>query len=120
VAAGVAHGVFVASSSQPRSQIWIKSLVIGMGVLIVVGFVVVVVELGRRMSTLSGGRPPAAAAFAERVALPPGARIVSVSATADRVIAHVEVPGGPAMAYIVDPRSGALLGTVEFAPGIGR
>ena len=109
----------LASSSQPKSTFLLKSLVIGMGLLIVAGFVVVVVELGRRMSTLSGGRPPATA-FAERVALPAGARIVSVSATADRVIAHVEVPGGPAMAYIVDPRSGALLGTVEFAPGIGR
>lgn len=110
----------MASSSSPRSQVWLKSLVIGMGVLIVAGFVVVVVELGRRIPTLSGGRPPAGAAFAERVALPPGARVVSMSATADRLVAHVEVPGGPAMAYIVDPRSGALLGTVEFAPGIGR
>jgi hypothetical protein len=112
--------VVVASSSQPKSQFLLKSLVIGMGLLIVAGFVVVVVELGRRMSTLSGGRPPAAAAFSERVALPPGARVVSLSATADRVVAQVEVPGGPTMAYIVDPRSGALLGTVEFAPGIGR
>ena len=110
----------MASSSQPRSQVWLKTLVIGMGVLIVAGFVVVVVELGRRIPTLSGGRPPAGSAFAERVALPPGARVVSVSATADRLVAHVEVPGGPAMAYIVDPRTGALLGTVEFAPGIGR
>ena len=110
----------MASSSQPKSTFLLKSLVIGMGVLIVAGFVVVVVELGRRIPTLSGGRPPAGSAFAERVALPPGARVVSISATADRVIAQVEVSGGPTMAYIVDPRSGALLGTVEFAPGIGR
>ncbi len=112
----------MASSSSPnnRSHLWLKTLVIGMGVLIVAGFVVVVVELGRRIPTLSGGRPPAGSAFAERVALPPGARVVSISATADRVVAQVEVPGGPTMAYIVDPRSGALLGTVEFAPGIGR
>ena len=109
----------MASSSQPKSQIWLKTLVIGMGLLIVAGFAVVVVELGRRMSTLSGGRSPAAA-FSERVTLPAGARVVSISATADRVVAQVEVPGGPTMAYIVDPRSGALLGTVEFAPGIGR
>ena len=109
----------MASSSQPKSQLWLKTLVIGMGLLIVAGFAVVVVELGRRMSTLSGARPPAAA-FSERVALPPGARVVAISATADRIVAQVEVPGGPTMAYMVDPRSGALLGTVEFAPGIGR
>jgi hypothetical protein len=33
---------------------------------------------------------------------------------------HVEIQGGPSMAYIVDPRNGALLGTVEFPPGAGR
>jgi hypothetical protein len=38
----------------------------------------------------------------------------------DRLVVHVENPGGPAAAYIVDPRSGALLGTVEFPPGSGR
>ena len=109
----------MASSSQPRSQVLLKSLVIGMGLLIVAGFAVVVVELGRRMSTLSGGKSPATA-FSQRVALPPGARVVSMSSTADRLIVQVEMPGGPAMAYIVDPRNGTLLGTVEFAPGAGR
>ena len=38
----------------------------------------------------------------------------------DRVVVHVELQGGPAAAYIVDPRNGALLGTVEFPPGAGR
>jgi hypothetical protein len=43
-----------------------------------------------------------------------------MAAAGDRVVVHVETPGGPTQAYILDPRNGALLGTVEFAPGIGR
>jgi hypothetical protein len=38
----------------------------------------------------------------------------------DRLVVHVETTGGPSAAYIVDPRNGALLGTVEFPPGAGR
>ena len=38
----------------------------------------------------------------------------------DRLVVHVETQGGPASAYVVDPRSGALLGTIEFPPGAGR
>ena len=36
------------------------------------------------------------------------------------LVVHVETPGGPSAAYVVDPRNGALLGTVEFPPGAGR
>lgn len=94
-------------------------LVIGMALVIVVGFIVIVAELARRLSTPNAGRAPAAA-FSERIALPPGARVVSMTATGDRLVVHVETQGGPAAAYLVDPRTGALLGTVEFPPGAGR
>ena len=43
-----------------------------------------------------------------------------MTAAGDRLVVHVETPGGPAAAYVVDPRTGALLGTVEFPPGPGR
>ena len=111
----------MASPSQPYAPLWLKVLVIVMGLLIVAGFVVVAAEIARRMSTPNAARSPAAAtSFSERVALPTGARVVSMTTAGDRVVVHVETPGGPASAYIVDPRNGALLGTVEFAPGIGR
>jgi len=68
------------------------------------------------MSTPNAARSPAATTgFAERIALPAGARVVSVTAAGDRFVVHVETPGGPASAYIVDPRNGALVGTVEVA-----
>ena len=110
----------MASPAPAYAPIWLKVLVIVMGLLIVAGFVVIAAEIARRMSTPNAARSPAAAGFTERIALPAGARVVSVTAAGDRFVVHVETPGGPASAYIVDPRNGALLGTVEFAPGIGR
>ncbi|OYY34433.1 MAG: hypothetical protein B7Y08_27895 [Rhodospirillales bacterium 24-66-33] len=93
-----------------------------MGLLIVVGFVVAVAEIARRISTPNAGRSPApdGSPFTERIALPSGARIVSMNPVGERLVVHVEIPGGPASAYVVDPRSGALLGTIEFPPGAGR
>ena len=110
----------MASPAPAYAPLWLKVLVIVMGLLIVAGFVVIAAEIARRMSTPNTGRSPAATSFTERIALPAGARVVSVTSAGDRVVVHVETPGGPASAYIVDPRNGALLGTVEFAPGIGR
>jgi len=90
-----------------------------MGLLIVAGFVIVAAEIARRMSTPSAGRSPTGS-FSERIALPPGARVVSMTAAGDRLVVHVESQGGPSAAYVVDPRSGALLGRIEFPPGAGR
>ena len=113
----------MASPAQASAPLWLKVLVIVMGLLIVAGFVVIAAEIARRMSTPNAARPPASGAstgFAERIALPSGARVVSINAVGDRLVVHVETKGGPAAAYIVDPRNGALLGTVEFPPGVAR
>ena len=98
---------------------WLKILVIVMGLLIVAGFVVVAAEIARRMSNPGAVRSPAGVPFSERLALPPGARVVSMTTAGDRLIVHVETQGAP-MAFIIDPRNGALLGTVEFSPGVSR
>ena len=115
----------MASPAQAYTPRWLKVSVVVMGLLIIAGSYVVATEISRRMSTPTAPRPsasgaPATAAFAERIALPPGARVVSMSAVGDRLIVHVEIQGGPSAAYFVDPRSGALLGTVEFPPGAAR
>ena len=110
----------MASPAQASAPLWLKVLVIVMGLLIVAGFVVIAAEIARRMSTPIAGRPPASGVFSERIALPPGARVVSMTTAGDRLVVHVETQGGPSAAYIVDPRTGALLGTVEFPPGVGR
>ena len=110
----------MASPSQAYAPLWLKVLVIVMGLLIVAGFIVIAAEIARRMSTPNAARSPAATGFSERIALPAGARVVSMTAAGDRVVVHVETQGGPTQAYILDPRNGTLLGTVEFAPGISR
>ena len=97
-----------------------------MGLLIVIGFIVVAAEIARRMSvgamsSANVGSPPAATAamFTQRVALPPGSRVVSMTTAGDRLVVHVESAAGHA-AYIVDPRNGALVGIVDFPPGAPR
>lgn len=111
----------MASPARASAPLWLKLLVITMGLMIVAGFVVIVAEIGRRLSTPNDARPPASGnAFMERIALPSGARVVSMSGTGDRVVVHVEAQGGPSSAYILDPRNGALLGIVEFPPAAGR
>ena len=115
-----------APTSQSHAPLWLKVLVIVMGLLIVVGFIVVAAEIARRMSNASGASSPAGgsssgkAAFTQRIALPSGAKVVSMQTTDGRLIVHVENQGGTTAAYIVDPRSGNLLGTIEFPPGAGR
>lgn len=91
-----------------------------MGLLIVAGFVVIAAEVARRMSTPNAGKSPASTAFNERIPLPVGAQVVSMTNVNDRLVVHVETKGGPALAYIVDTKTGALLGTVEFPPGAPR
>jgi hypothetical protein len=99
-------------------------LVIVMGLMIVVGFVVVASEIARRMSSASTSASPAASAsgasFAKSIALPSGAQVVSVEPTGDRIVAHVRSAEGRSTLYILDPRNGALLGTVDFPPGAVR
>ena len=108
------------SSSQASAPLWLKVLVVVMGLLIVVGFIVVAAEISRRMSSASSGPTPSGAAFAERIALPSGSQVVSVSPAGDRVAVHVKAADGRSTLYIVDPRNGALLGTVDFPPGAAR
>jgi len=98
---------------------WLKVLVIVMGLLIVAGFIVIASEIARRMSNPNAASAPTGT-FTQRIALPSGARVVSMTTAGDRLVVHVENQGGAAAAYVVDPRTGALLGTVEFPPGPGR
>ena len=109
----------MAPPAQAYAPFWLKVLVIVMGLLIVAGFIVIAAEIARRMSNSSPTGAPAAA-FNAHIALPSGAHVVSITGAGDRVVVHVELSGGPAAAYIVDPRTGALLGTVDFPPGAGH
>ncbi|HLG45895.1 MAG TPA: DUF6476 family protein [Reyranella sp.] len=108
------------SSSQAFAPLWLKVLVVVMGLLIVVGFIVVASEIARRMSSASSGAAPSGTPFTQHITLPSGAQVVSVSPAGDRVAVHVKAADGRSTLYIVDPRNGALLGTVDFPPGAAR
>ena len=99
---------------------WLKVLVVVMGLLIVVGFIVVAAEIARRMSSASTSPAPSARTFTQSIALPSGAQVVSTSPAGDRIAVHVTAADGRSTLYIVDPRNGALLGTVDFPPGAAR
>lgn len=107
---------------QTGAPLWLKVLVIVMGLLIVAGFIVVAAEIARRMSNPNGSRSPAAtaAAFSQRIALPSGAQVISMESVADRLVVHVRTVDGQSSAYFIEPRTGALLGTVDFPPGAAR
>ncbi|HJQ60256.1 MAG TPA: hypothetical protein VJ890_25350, partial [Vineibacter sp.] len=96
-----------------------------MGVLIVVGFAVLLVEIGRRMFTPKPGAPEPAStrpapvgaprSFGQvDVRIPEGARIEGLSSAGDRLIVHVRTREGAALAYVIDPASGTLLGVIQF------
>jgi hypothetical protein len=109
------------SSSPAYAHLWLKVVVVVMGLLIVVGLIVVAAEVARRMSSASTGAAPSAAtaAFARNIALPSGAEVQSISSAGDRIVVHVRANARSTL-YIVDPRTGTLLGTVDFPPGAPR
>jgi hypothetical protein len=103
-----------------RLMIWIVGV---MGVLIVVGFTILLIEVGRRMFTPKPATPePASARPSEgvrpfgqvSVPIPEGARVESLTASGDRVIAHVRTRDGASVGYVIDLASGAVLGTILF------
>ncbi|HEY6979745.1 DUF6476 family protein [Reyranella sp.] len=106
-----------ARPSHAYAPLWLKVLVVVMGLLIVAGFIVIAAEIARRMSTSNASHSPVGAAFAQRIALPSGAQVLSMNAAGDRLVVHVEDADGLSTAYVVDPRTGALLGTIAFPPG---
>ncbi len=103
----------------------LKVIVIVMGLLIMVGAGVVVVTIINRI----GGSPeetaaaPAAAPAAPAVIprsftsrdldLPAGTRIVATTADDGRLYIHVRLAGGAERVLVIDPGTGATLGTLS-------
>lgn len=98
-----------------------------MGVLIVVGFAIVLVEIGRRVFTPKAGAPepisvrPAPGGGPRTfgtvdVRIPEGARIDGFVAAGDRLVAHVRTRDGGSLGYVIDPATGTLLGVIQFLP----
>ena len=111
----------MATPTQALIPRWLMVAVIVMGLLLVVGVFVVGSEVSRRLSAAKPAPSVTAAQpFTQKIELPPGAQVISMTAVGDRLIVQVENQAGLASAYIVDPRTGNLLGTIDFPSGAPR
>ncbi|MCP1334908.1 DUF6476 family protein [Futiania mangrovi] len=107
-------------ASDDRTYRILKWVVIVMGVLLVVGFVVIVVGMISKIQGFTGANRKAApqsvsAPYEAAVTLPPGARIVETAVGDGLVVLRLETPRGPAL-LLVDPRTGRTRGTVTLTP----
>jgi hypothetical protein len=91
-----------------------------MGLLLVIGTVIVGTEVSHRLSSSKPAATPATGPFAQKIQLPPGSQVISMTAIGERLIVQVENQDGLASAYVVDPRAGTLLGTIDFPAGAPR
>ena len=109
---------------------FLKGLVIGLGILLIVGFIALVAAVGYRVTASGGDTPGGAPAVAGRVpvartfgdvslSLPPDTVIVTLVADGGRLFVLVESPAGAATRRIIvlDAATGAVLGTVSGSAG---
>lgn len=105
----------------------LKTLVIVLGVLILAGIAAVGVTLYNRATRPGGLAGERAAAPATRPAerptagslgLPAGSRIKGIAGAGNRVVIHVELPGGEEQLLLLDPATGQIAGRlgVSAAP----
>jgi hypothetical protein len=92
----------------------LKILVVVMGIMLIVGFAVLVVMIAGRMSR-GGSTPNAGRAFAAAaIDIPRGARIEAMTAGADRLVLGLALPEGGRQILIIDLATGSRLGTIEL------
>lgn len=99
--------------------------VIVLGILLVIGFAIVVATIASRIA--GGGEEAAAPAAAVavtpageyEVALPAGYRVVSVIGEERRLVLHLAGPeGAPDRLMVLDARSGEVVRALVLAPGV--
>ena len=111
----------MATPTQALIPRWLMVAVIVMGLLLVVGTYFVGSEISRRLSAAKPAPSVTAAQpFTQKIELPAGAQVISMTTVGDRLIVQVENQAGLTSAYVVDPRTGALLGTIDFPSGAPR
>jgi Family of unknown function (DUF6476) len=85
-----------------------------MGVVIVLGFAVVIATIAGRLARGDGGGPHAFTA--PPIAIPKGARVAAMTAGANRLVLRLELAGGGQEIVIIDLASGRRLGTIALNP----
>ena len=91
---------------------FVKAIVIGMGVLIVAGFIVVAVTLVMRMQ----GAVKQEGAYSTSVSLPKGAAVVSSQASDGEIVLRLEAAGGASCLLVIDADTGEETGRIQLVP----
>jgi hypothetical protein len=89
-------------------------LVAVMGVVILVGFAVVIATIAGRLAHREGEGPQAFTA--PPITIPKGARVAAMTAGEKRLVLRLELPGGGQEILILDLASGRPLGTIALEP----
>lgn len=94
----------------------LKTLVVVMGVLLVVGFAALVAIVAGRLTRPGGGIAATASApfAAAPIELPRGARIETMAAGPDRLVLDLVLADGERQLVVIDLASGRRLGTVPL------
>lgn len=102
----------------------LKAVVIGLGILLVLGFAVVVATIGYRIANMGGDGPaeqpqPAAEAAAEQsfgiltLSRPEGTRLVGVSADGAMTVLHFRDDAGNDELVFLETATGKTIGRIE-------
>ena len=93
---------------------WLKILVVVMGIMLVVGFAVLLAAIAGKMSRSGPAHPPARTFAGTAIDIPRGARIEAMTIGADRLVLALALPEGGRQLVIIDLVTGAPLGTIEL------
>lgn len=113
-AAGSAH-----PEHDARQVRILKIVVISLGILLLVGFAVVIARIAYLATQPGRGLGAATAPQRVNVALPPGAVIRQTTVSGDRMTVQFESPQQTGI-IIVNLTTGQLVGRIEFAPEAPR
>lgn len=94
----------------------LKTLVVVMGVMLVVGFVALVIAIAERVSNKeprTAAAPPQPVTAAP-IALPTGAQIEKMATANDRLVLDIALPSGEHRLLIIDLATGRTLVTIPL------
>jgi hypothetical protein len=92
----------------------LRILVTVMGIVIIVGFGVVIAVVAGRLSR--GGVTAAHSFGAANIDIPRGARIAAMTTAQDRLILEIILPDGRPQLVVIDLVTGTRLGTIGLNP----
>ena len=92
----------------------LKILVVVMGIILIVGFAVLVAAIAGRMSRSGSPQTIARTLAGSAIDIPRGARIEAMTVGTDRLVLALTLPEGGRQLVIVDLVTGARLGTIEL------